>query len=306
MNAPIGKFILALAALTLAACAIGPIHDAALDDSRAYVYSVRSDPNVIAYAPVEIDSAVVAIRRADEIAARNGSLNEIHDLAALARDRARLAQEITRTKVAEMAALVERQRVEVDARTRDAEFAQRAAREAQVQADSSRQLAASAQRQADNARLQAAVTQQALPTEGGLRVMRDQLLDLEPRMMDRGLVITLTDIEFDRGAAHLRPAGQQAVTRLAAYLIARPELMISVEGFTDDSGEMRWNQQLSERRAFEVQSALASLGVEPRRIVVHGYGPAYPIAGNDTSAGRQMNSRVEIVVSERGYVTPRV
>jgi outer membrane protein OmpA-like peptidoglycan-associated protein len=38
---------------------------------------------------------------------------------------------------------------------------------------------------------------------------------------------------------------------------------------------------------------------------VRGYGSAYPIASNETSAGRQTNTRVEIVISDHGYVTPR-
>src|SRR5450432_3884804 len=313
MNARPGKSVLALALLALASCAVVPIHDAALEDARTYVYGVRSDPNVLAYASVEIDQAVVTLRRADDVAARGGSLTEVHDLAALARERATLAQQTTRMKVAEVTAQAERQRLEVAARTREAEAAQRAAHEAQYQADSSRQQAAvaqqqaaTAQRQADNAQQRvAAVAQQALVVQGGLPGLREQLLDLGPTMADRGLVVTLNDIAFDHGAARLQPAGQQAVARLAAYLNAHPELMISVEGFTDDSGNMYRNEQLSERRALAVQSALASSGVDSRRIVVRGYGPAYPIASNDTSMGRQMNSRVEIVISDRGYVIPR-
>ena len=54
-----------------------------------------------------------------------------------------------------------------------------------------------------------------------------------------------------------------------------------------------------------MQSALAALGVDARRIIVRGYGPAYPIASNDTPAGREMNRHVEIVISDRGYVIPR-
>jgi outer membrane protein OmpA-like peptidoglycan-associated protein len=313
MNARPGKSILALALLALTSCAVVPVHDAALEDARSYVYGVRSDPNVLVYASVEIDQAVVTLRRADDLAARGGNLNEVHDLAAVARERATLAQQTTRMKVAEVAAQAERQRLEVVARTREAEVAQRAAQEAQYQADSSRQQAAvaqqqaaTAQRQADNAQQRVVVVQQqALAGGGGLRGLREQLQDLGPTMMDRGLVVTLNDIAFDHGAAHLQPSGQQAVSRLAVYLTAHPELMVSVEGFTDDAGNMYRNEQLSERRAVAVQSALALSGVDSRRIVVRGYGPAYPIAGNDTSTGRQMNSRVEIVISDRGYVIPR-
>jgi outer membrane protein OmpA-like peptidoglycan-associated protein len=313
MNAHSGKFVSALALFALASCAVVPVHDAALEDSRAYVYAVRSDPNVIAYAPAEIDQAVAMLRRADEVAARGGSLTEVHDLAALARDRATLAQQAARMKAADVAAQAERQRLDVAARTREAESAQRAAREAQMQADSSRQQAitaqqqaTTAQRQADSAQQQAAAVQQhALAGEGGYRGLREQLSDFGPVLNDRGIILTLNDINFDRGAATLQPAGQQALSRLAAYLSAHPELVVSVEGFTDNTGNVYRNEQLSERRAFAVQSALAASGVDSRRILVRGYGAAYPIASNETAAGRQMNSRVEIVISDHGYVTPR-
>jgi outer membrane protein OmpA-like peptidoglycan-associated protein len=282
-----------------------------LEDSRAYVYAVRSDPNVIAYAPAEIDQAVAMLRRADDVAARGGSLTEVHDLAALARDRATLARQSARMKAADVAAQAERQRLEVATRTREAESAQRAAREAQMQADSSRQQAitaqqqaTTAQRQADSAQEQAAVQQNAFVDEGRYHGLREQLSDFGPVLNDRGMVLTLNEVDFDRGASTLRPAGQQAVSRLAAYISAHPGLMISVEGFTD-TGNVYSNEQLSERRALAVQSALAASGVDSRRILVHGYGAAYPIASNETAAGRQMNSRVEIVISDHGYVTPR-
>jgi outer membrane protein OmpA-like peptidoglycan-associated protein len=313
MNARPVKPILALAMLALAGCAAVPVNDALLEDARAYVYSVRSDPQVVAYAPVEIDQAVVTLRRADDALARGGTLTEIHDLASLARERAMLAQQTARMKTAEAAAQAERQRLELAARAREAEAAQRAARDAQLQAETSRQQAAAAQqqaaaalRQAESAQQHAAlVQQQALAAEAGLRALQAQLVDLGPKMTDRGLVVTLNDLLFDRGGAQLQPAGQQAVSRLAGYLAAYPDRVISVEGFSDGVGDTAWNQQLSERRAFAVQSALAALGVDPRRIIVRGYGPAYPIASNDTPEGRQLNRRVEIVISDRGYVIPR-
>lgn len=313
MSARPGKFIFVLAMLALAGCAVVPPNDAVLEDARSYVYAVRNDPNVRAYAAVEIDQAVATLRRADDLAARGGTLTEVHDLAALAHERAAFAQQAARMKVAEVAAGVERQRLEVAARVREAEVAQRAALDAQMQADTSRQQAMSAQqqavvaqRQADSAQQQAAAVQrQALVAEGGLPGLREQMLDLGPAMTDRGLVLTLTDLAFDQGSAQLQPAGQQAVSRLALYLTAHPALVISVDGFTDDAGNAYRNQQLSERRALSVQSALAASGVDARRIIVRGYGPAYPIASNDTSAGRQMNSRVEIVISDHGRVIPR-
>src|ERR1700686_133311 len=104
MNARPSKLILALAMAGLAGCAVVPVHDAALDDAHTYVYGVRSDPAVVAYASVEIDQAVVTLRRADDVAARGGALTEIHDLAALARERAGLAQQTARVKATDVAA----------------------------------------------------------------------------------------------------------------------------------------------------------------------------------------------------------
>src|ERR1700688_3879734 len=160
MNARPGRFIFLLATLAVAGCAIVPPNDAVLEDSRSYVYTVRNDPNVRAYAPVEIDQAVATMRRADELAARGGTLTEVHDLATLARERATFAQQTARIKVAEVAAAAERQRLEVGARAREAEVAQRAAVDAQMQADTSRQQAMVAQQQATVAQRQADSPQQ--------------------------------------------------------------------------------------------------------------------------------------------------
>jgi len=43
-----------------------------------------------------------------------------------------------------------------------------------------------------------------------------------------------------------------------------------------------------------VANFLQSNGVAPYRINTMGYGASMPVAGNDTSAGRQANRRVEI------------
>jgi outer membrane protein OmpA-like peptidoglycan-associated protein len=66
------------------------------------------------------------------------------------------------------------------------------------------------------------------------------------------------------------------------------------------------NQTLSEHRADAVKVALVNAGIGSDRITTRGYGEEYPVAGNDSASGRQLNRRVEIVLSdEAGNIAPR-
>ncbi len=72
--------------------------------------------------------------------------------------------------------------------------------------------------------------------------------------------------------------------------------LIEVMGHTDSTGSEQHNQQLSKRRASSVTQYFASRGVNPTRLQDYGYGEGYPIASNDTAAGRAQNRRVEIAL----------
>lgn len=133
-----------------------------------------------------------------------------------------------------------------------------------------------------------------------------ELKDLQAKMTDRGVVMTLGDVLFDVGKATLKSGGVREVQKLAAYLKENSQRKVGIEGFTDSTGSEDSNQRLSERRAEAVKDALVNAGVEPERITVTGYGESSPIATNDTAAGRQLNRRVEVVLSdETGKVAPR-
>ncbi len=74
------------------------------------------------------------------------------------------------------------------------------------------------------------------------------------------------------------------------------QTQIAVEGFTDSTGSFEHNQALSERRANSVARYINSVGVNGLRLEVRGYGERYPIASNETQAGRAQNRRVEIKI----------
>jgi outer membrane protein OmpA-like peptidoglycan-associated protein len=80
-------------------------------------------------------------------------------------------------------------------------------------------------------------------------------------------------------------------------LQASPDRKVIIEGHTDSVGSDEYNQQLSERRAMAVQSALMQRGVSGGQINAAGKGETFPVASNDDSGGRQQNRRVELIFS---------
>ncbi|HDZ38689.1 MAG TPA: OmpA family protein, partial [Marinobacter sp.] len=130
-------------------------------------------------------------------------------------------------------------------------------------------------------------------------MLRKRMEELKAERTDRGMVLTLGDVLFDLNKADLKSSGEQTTARLAQFMREYEDRRVRVEGYTDSTGDATYNQRLSERRAQSVRDALVSQGVERRRVETKGYGEQYPVASNDSSAGRQQNRRVEIVISDK-------
>ncbi len=103
-----------------------------------------------------------------------------------------------------------------------------------------------------------------------------------------------SDYLFATNSATLLPGSQAEIQRVANVLRQYPETTIQIAGHTDSQGNDVYNQELSERRARAVRSALVGMGVDAQRITTIGYGESRPIASNDTASGRQQNRRVEV------------
>ena len=72
---------------------------------------------------------------------------------------------------------------------------------------------------------------------------------------------------------------------------------MQVEGFTDSQGANDYNLELSQRRADAVAMAIIQRGIDAQRVRALGYGEEFPVASNDNAGSRQLNRRVEIIVS---------
>ena len=190
-----------------------------------------------------------------------------------------------------------------DVRRKEVQLAaqERQAQSAMATAEAMRTRAVMAEKQAAEA------TARAASLEGKAQALSDTLANITAEESDRGLVLTMGSILFELEKAELKSGSEKALKRVAALLSEYPEREVLVEGYTDSTGNDAYNQELSERRAQAVADALTTNGVDSSRLTTRGYGESYPVANNDTSAGRQQNRRVELVIgkTDESSVTAR-
>jgi outer membrane protein OmpA-like peptidoglycan-associated protein len=121
---------------------------------------------------------------------------------------------------------------------------------------------------------------------------------LKAKETARGWVVTLGgNLLFDAGKATLRKGAVASIAELASVLKRNPGQEIVIEGFTDSAGPEKANLALSHRRAQAVKQALARHDVVGARVHTRGYGESYPVASNNSEAGRRLNRRVEVVIA---------
>ena len=102
-------------------------------------------------------------------------------------------------------------------------------------------------------------------------------------------------VSFATDSAEILPESKPQIDQVLELLREYPELRLSVDGHTDNSGGARHNQALSERRAAAVTAALADQGIGASRLQSRGFGQDRPVEDNATEAGRAANRRVELV-----------
>lgn len=131
--------------------------------------------------------------------------------------------------------------------------------------------------------------------------IQDKQVKLE--MMEKGLVITVVgDVLFDSGKAKIRPESFSILDKVAGVLKENvPELSVGIEGHTDNQpikfSGWKSNWELSTARALSVLHYLVEEeNISPERVSSIGYGEYRPVASNNTTEGRQLNRRVEIVI----------
>lgn len=260
---PIGLATVAL----IAACATQPKNVVQLEQAREAVAALTSDPLAAQSASRELQAARQTLARAESALQQKKPVEEVEHLAYMAERQAEIGQ----VRLAEIRA---RQQI------------------ARAEAERTRVLLEVRERQAQLA------TERAEKRGREVEEARARLAELQAQQTERGMVLTLGDVLFDTGQASLRPGAALTLNRLAKFLHENPQTRIVIEGHTDARGSDAYNEELSRRRAAAVSDALEIRGVPRDRFQIDGRGEAFPVASNDTPAGRQRNRRVEIVFSD--------
>jgi outer membrane protein OmpA-like peptidoglycan-associated protein len=276
----LGAALLGLSALP--ACGHAPTPPE-LVDARAAYQRAQSGP-ASQYKPDQLHEAQTALTRAEQSYLDYPSNQRTRDLAYVAQRKAELA----------------------DVQGRDAkEAADKAQAETVLEQATQAQLAQT-QAQLNRTGQQLAGTEQQLAAEKTARAAADQRAQAALDRLaaannvqheSRGTVITIPgSVLFASGKSVLLPTAQQKLDEVVDALKDQEDHQILVEGHTDSTGPLSFNEQLSQSRAQAVRDYLVSRGVPSDRIRAQGFGPSQPVADNGTSEGRANNRRVEIIV----------
>lgn len=288
----------AVAALALtAACSSLPERIETLDQARSAVEELEQDPLTREVAPTRFENAQAALDRAEAAYDDNEDLEIIEHDAYVALRNAQIAQqeiEAQRAREELEQGEAERNRVLLQAREREAE------RAGQLAAERGEALEAQQQALAAQAQQTQQAEARARELEQQTQQLEQELANLEAEETERGWVLTLDNVLFEFDAAELAPGAAMTIDRLAGFLMENPDRNIVIEGHTDSTGPATYNRELAQERADAVRDALMDRGVAPNRIEVRALGEEFPVASNSSEAGRQLNRRVEVVLSEQG------
>jgi outer membrane protein OmpA-like peptidoglycan-associated protein len=103
------------------------------------------------------------------------------------------------------------------------------------------------------------------------------------------------NITFGTGSAVLTKGGVKELTDqvLPGIKALDTKYRLEIHGHTDNTGNAKLNQTLSEKRAASVKAWLVKNGIDASRLDVKGFGDTQPVADNKTTAGRAKNRRVD-------------
>ena len=121
------------------------------------------------------------------------------------------------------------------------------------------------------------------------------------RNVGKSKVALELQVQFALNSSVISSSFDNEISNAAAFLKGNPGVTAVVEGHTDTSGTLEYNQWLSDRRAANVRTMLVDEhGINPEQVTAVGHGQERPVGDNGTMAGRESNRRVELILSAPG------
>lgn len=271
--------LLSLCILTLLAsgCASRSGGDKPPSDVRAELTRLQNDPQLAGLAPEAMQEAEEAVAEAEKPQTDSSLAKRLNFIAGSKVARARAA-------------------AETELQARNGSGAAEAADDTDTGAEATQRQAAPALVD-DDPRL--ARMQQQID-ELSAKLLQSRLMDLSARPTERGHLVILDDGLFAPGQAQLKNPTPERLVRIARFLVEYDDRTVVIEGHTDNVGTETGNQELAQARADAVKNYLISEGIKASRIRALGLGEGSPIADNGTTAGRQSNRRVELLIVAPG------
>lgn len=124
------------------------------------------------------------------------------------------------------------------------------------------------------------------------------MLEVPLEKLRVGNSLVLNNVFFDTDSDVLKGQSKTELDRLVNLLIQNNGMRVEIGGHTDAVGTEEKNLDLSKRRAEAVVQYLVGQGIAVDRLTSTGYGESQPVATNDTEAGRALNRRTEVRITE--------
>ncbi len=123
-----------------------------------------------------------------------------------------------------------------------------------------------------------------------------KMIFFQGKLLEKGETINLKKVRFERGSYILQTEGTTQLQELVELMLQHKDLIIRLEGHTDNVGDPHKNKALARRRVLAAKNYLIMKGVYEQRIDIQAYGGEKPIAPNDTEENRQKNRRIELKI----------
>ena len=127
-----------------------------------------------------------------------------------------------------------------------------------------------------------------------------ELFNLQAKLdlaLSKAATSNIYQVFFDTDQTNLRLGASKNLEQIASAIKKSPfASKVYVDGHTDDTGSVSYNEELSEARAESVAAALISYGISQDQVIVNSYAATRPIASNLTKEGKQLNRRVDVYI----------